>query len=69
MWAAGVILLSLLSGRYPFFRGNDDLTCLSQIISLLGTESVQLAASSFGEYEALVGATPSIIFVTTKVLS
>ncbi|XP_070177494.1 cell division cycle 7-related protein kinase-like isoform X2 [Littorina saxatilis] len=47
MWSAGVIFLSLLSGRYPFFRGNDDLTCLSQIISLLGTEAVQAAAQSF----------------------
>ncbi|KAL8626024.1 hypothetical protein ACOMHN_012616 [Nucella lapillus] len=47
IWSAGVIFISLLSGRYPFFRGNDDLTCLSQILSLLGTESVKKAALSF----------------------
>ena len=50
MWSAGVIFLSLLSGRYPFFRGNDDMTCLSQIISLLGTEKVARAAASFGQF-------------------
>lgn len=49
MWSAGVIFLSLLSGRYPFFRANDDLTCLSQIISLLGTEEVQKAAEKYGK--------------------
>ncbi|XP_076454660.1 cell division cycle 7-related protein kinase-like [Babylonia areolata] len=47
IWAAGVIFLSLLSGRYPFFRGNDDMTCLSQILSLLGTDEVKKAALSF----------------------
>jgi serine/threonine protein kinase len=49
MWSAGVILLSLLSGRYPFFRSNDDLTCLSQIISILGTEKVQESAKTYGK--------------------
>lgn len=49
IWSAGVIFLSLLSGRYPFFRACDDLVCLCQIISLLGTEEVHHAAREFGK--------------------
>ncbi|ESP04473.1 hypothetical protein LOTGIDRAFT_136165 [Lottia gigantea] len=49
IWSAGVIFLSLLSGRYPFFRANDDLTALAQIISIMGSEEVKTAAKSFGK--------------------
>lgn len=44
MWAAGVILLSLLSGRYPFFKANDDLIALTQIMTIRGSkETIQTA--------------------------
>lgn len=49
IWSAGVIFLSLLSGRYPFFRANDDLTALAQIISTFGTEAVKDAAKACGK--------------------
>lgn len=51
IWSAGVIFLSLLSGRYPFFRANDDLTALAQIVSTFGSESVKVAAKACGEFE------------------
>ena len=49
IWSAGVIFLSLLSGRYPFFRANDDLTALAQIVSTFGSESVKDAAKACGK--------------------
>ncbi|XP_033730008.1 cell division cycle 7-related protein kinase-like [Pecten maximus] len=49
IWSAGVIFLSLLSGRYPFFRANDDLTALAQIISIMGSEEVIASATTYGK--------------------
>ena len=37
MWAVGVILLSFLTHRYPFFSSPDDLTGLAEISVLTGT--------------------------------
>ena len=44
IWAVGVILLSLLSRSYPFFRSPDDMTALAELISLFGSREVQAAA-------------------------
>lgn len=49
IWSAGVIFLSLLSGRYPFFRANDDMTALAQIISIMGSEEVSQSAKAYGK--------------------
>ena len=38
MWAAGVILLCILSRTYPFFRAPDDLTALAELLALFGTK-------------------------------
>ena len=48
IWSAGVIFLSLLSGRYPFFRAHDDMTALAQIISIMGSEKVSESAKVYG---------------------
>lgn len=48
VWSAGVILLSLLSGRYPFFKASDDLTALTQIMTIRGSSETIKAAKSFG---------------------
>lgn len=50
IWSAGVIFLSLLSGRYPFFRANDDMTALAQIISIMGSEEVSQSAKAYGKH-------------------
>ncbi|XP_048774454.1 cell division cycle 7-related protein kinase-like [Ostrea edulis] len=50
IWSAGVIFLSLLSGRYPFFRANDDMTALAQIISIMGSEEVHESAKTYGKH-------------------
>ncbi|XP_069947600.1 cell division cycle 7-related protein kinase-like isoform X2 [Cherax quadricarinatus] len=49
MWSVGVILLCLLSGRYPFFRAADDLSTLAEIITILGTSAVRKAAAKLGK--------------------
>uniref|UniRef100_A0A8C2LTC9 Cell division cycle 7-related protein kinase n=1 Tax=Cricetulus griseus TaxID=10029 RepID=A0A8C2LTC9_CRIGR len=49
MWSAGVILLSLLSGRYPFYKASDDLTALAQIMTIRGSRETIQAAKAFGK--------------------
>lgn len=49
VWSAGVILLSLLSGRYPFFKAGDDLIALSQIMTIRGSRETIQAAKAFGK--------------------
>uniref|UniRef100_A0A7N8XB40 non-specific serine/threonine protein kinase n=1 Tax=Mastacembelus armatus TaxID=205130 RepID=A0A7N8XB40_9TELE len=49
MWSAGVILLSLLSSRYPFFKANDDLIALTQIMTIRGSRETIQAAKTFGK--------------------
>ncbi|KAM8839529.1 cell division cycle 7-related protein kinase [Synchiropus picturatus] len=49
MWSAGVIMLSLLSGRYPFFKANDDLVALTQIMTIRGSNETIQAAKTFGK--------------------
>ncbi|XP_041064588.1 cell division cycle 7-related protein kinase isoform X2 [Carcharodon carcharias] len=49
MWSAGVVFLSLLSARYPFFKASDDLTALAQIMTIRGTKETIQAAKSFGK--------------------
>ncbi|XP_072015485.1 cell division cycle 7-related protein kinase-like [Amphiura filiformis] len=49
MWAAGVIFLSILSGRYPFFKAQDDMTALTQIMSIFGTDAMMQAAQRYGK--------------------
>lgn len=50
VWSAGVILLSLLSGRYPFFKAGDDLIALTQIMTIRGSRETIKAAKAFGAY-------------------
>lgn len=54
VWSAGVILLSLLSGRYPFFKATDDMIALVQIMTLRGSRETIKAGKSFGVYKCLL---------------
>jgi cell division control protein 7 len=49
IWSAGIILLCILSGRYPFFKAADDNMAIMQLISLFGTEAVRKSAFKYGE--------------------
>ncbi|GFR85930.1 cell division cycle 7-related protein kinase [Elysia marginata] len=59
IWSAGTIFLSVLSARYPFFRAQDDMGYLAQIISLLGSTACINAASSFGKVLTLSESMPA----------
>ena len=50
IWSAGVILLCLLSRRYPFFRAHDDMSAMAQIVGLFGSSKCTEAAKSLGEW-------------------
>ncbi|XP_076087662.1 cell division cycle 7-related protein kinase-like [Mytilus galloprovincialis] len=60
IWSAGVIFLCLLSGRYPFFRANDDMTALAQIISIFGSEDVKKSAVTYGKQLLCNPTTPAL---------
>ncbi|XP_037260377.1 cell division cycle 7-related protein kinase isoform X3 [Falco rusticolus] len=49
MWSAGIIFLSLLSERYPFYKASDDLTALAQIMTVRGSRETIQAAKTFGK--------------------
>ncbi|GBN48132.1 Cell division cycle 7-related protein kinase [Araneus ventricosus] len=50
VWSAGVIMLCILSKKYPFFRADDDLTALAEITFLVGTTEIKVAAHSIGKF-------------------
>ena len=45
----GVILLSILSGRYPFFNSPDDLTALAELGAVFGTQEIAKIGKLFGK--------------------
>eukprot|EP01112_Ceratiomyxa_fruticulosa_P008393 TRINITY_DN2176_c0_g1_i2.p1 TRINITY_DN2176_c0_g1~~TRINITY_DN2176_c0_g1_i2.p1 ORF type:complete len:235 (+),score=42.19 TRINITY_DN2176_c0_g1_i2:778-1482(+) len=49
IWSVGVILLSVLSGRYPFFCSPDDLTGLAEIMAICGSDGLEACALSLGK--------------------
>ena len=51
VWAAGVMLLCLLSRRYPVFSVPDrtDLTALMQICAIFGDQPIKKVAASLGK--------------------
>jgi cell division control protein 7 len=45
VWGAGVILLTLLTRRYPFFKAADDTVSLCEIACVVGSPRIELAAT------------------------
>jgi len=50
VWSAGVIMLSLLSCRYPFFNSDDDQLAFYEIAELLGPAVVAEGVAGCGRY-------------------
>ena len=48
VWSCGVILLSLLSKKYPFFTANDDSAALAEIVGIFGVSKSTHAANEIG---------------------
>jgi len=49
IWAAGVIMMCMLSRTYPFFRAQDDYQALAEITALFGTDPLEKLAQSYGK--------------------
>ncbi|XP_063988256.1 cell division cycle 7-related protein kinase-like [Diachasmimorpha longicaudata] len=49
IWAAGVIMLCILSASQPFFRSPDDCTALAEITALFGTDKMIACARKLGK--------------------
>ena len=49
MWSAGVILLTLLTRRFPFFHSADDIDALLEITTIFGRKKMKEAALLHGQ--------------------
>lgn len=49
MWSSGVILLTLLARRFPFFNSADDIDATIEIASIFGTRRMKNAAAMHGQ--------------------
>jgi len=45
MWAAGMILLFFLVGKFPLFQSNDDIEALMEIATIIGRRKMEKAAT------------------------
>lgn len=68
MWSAGVVFLSLLSARYPFFKASDDLTALAQIMTIRGSKETVQAAKLFGMLYIFIKSFFFFLKITTVLL-
>ena len=48
IWSAGVVFLSILSKKYPFFKPQNDLHALAEIIEIFGSNVCTQAAQRLG---------------------
>jgi cell division control protein 7 len=49
VWSAGVILLTLLARRFPFFNSADDVDAMIEMASIFGRKRMQSAAAMHGQ--------------------
>ena len=49
VWSAGVILLTMLSHRFPFFNSADDVDAMVEVASIFGKRRMQACALLHGE--------------------
>jgi cell division control protein 7 len=50
IWSAGVILLTILSKRFPFFNSADDVEAMIEIATIFGTKRMKACAYLHGTY-------------------
>lgn len=48
MWSAGVILLTILAQRFPFFNSADDVEAMIEIASIFGQRKMKACAALHG---------------------
>ncbi len=47
VWSVGVVLLSILTRRYPFFNAVDDFDALAELATLFTAQELQSAGLKF----------------------
>ena len=50
IWSAGVILLTILARRFPFFNSSDDIDATIEISHIFGSKRMQNAAALHGQF-------------------
>lgn len=50
IWAIGVIMISILSACYPFFKASDDFTALAEITTVFGDDIIKKTALSLSRH-------------------
>ncbi|XP_055921357.1 cell division cycle 7-related protein kinase [Eupeodes corollae] len=53
IWAVGVILLSILSSVYPFFKAPDDYVALAEMVTIFGDKAIRKTAFALGRLVTL----------------
>lgn len=48
IWAVGVIMLSIISGIYPFFKALDDYVALAEMVTIFGDKAIRKTAFVLG---------------------
>jgi cell division control protein 7 len=48
IWSAGVILLTILSRRFPFFNSSDDVDAMIEIATIFGKQRMKQCAALHG---------------------
>lgn len=51
VWAAGIILLSILSNCSNFFTCPNDIAALLELITIFGHDNMNKVANKFGKYK------------------
>lgn len=49
IWSAGIILLTIMSKRFPFFHSTDDIDAVIELASIFGRRFMQRAALKHGQ--------------------
>ncbi|KAI9740817.1 MAG: hypothetical protein M1818_004422 [Claussenomyces sp. TS43310] len=69
IWSAGVILLTILSRRFPFFNSADDVEAMIEIATIFGTKRMKQAALLHGTvFETNIPTVGSIGFSLEKII-
>lgn len=59
VWSAGVILLTLMTRRYPFFQSNDDTDAIVEIAAIFGNRELEEAAKAYHRtWKTNIGSVP-----------
>lgn len=69
IWSAGVILLTILSRRFPFFNSADDVEAMIEISTMMGSKRMKQAALQHGAvYETTIPTIGQAGFALEKII-